>query len=301
MCSYENSVLLYPAKNKKRDKVGSYACSSFDHGTYPNIYFCPICKNGFLETLTTEDANAVVEQGHQLYADVEDDVYIANLEARYVTYKKLINKHSELFKDKEILEIGAYYGVFYHEVRDVAKNYHGLEPSQHACHFLKEKYQNINIINNNLETAISENSFVNNKFDVIVMWDVIEHLPNPIKTLREVNALLKDDGKIIFSTINIESSFSMVLGPFWPWFMDMHYYYFSDRGYVDMLHRSGYVIKGHYHFGYYVYLSYLIQKVLMLTLKINLKNNSFVNKLKQNIPIKLGDTVMVVGKKESFE
>src|SRR5690606_16754351 len=54
LCSYDHCVLLYPARQKSVKDKGSFACSSFDHGSYPNIYFCPLCKNGFLESLVPE-------------------------------------------------------------------------------------------------------------------------------------------------------------------------------------------------------------------------------------------------------
>ncbi len=301
LCSYNDSVLLYPAKGKSKvDEKGSYACSSFDHGHYPNIYFCPVCKNGFLETLLEEKFQQTKEEGHKLYEEVVDDKYVENLEARYVTYDKITDDYADFLKDKDVLEIGSYYGVFYEKAHKVAKSYKGIEPSRHACEFLTTKHPEANIINNNLEGALQESQISENSFDTIVLWDVIEHLPDPIQTLRKLNKLLKKDGHVIFSTINMEASFALALGPKWPWFMDMHYYYFSDRGYVDMLHRSGYVMLTHDHFKYYVYLSYFVEKVFsLLHIRFNF-SEKMRKKLQVKIPIQLGDTVLVIGKKEEL-
>jgi hypothetical protein len=86
----------------------------------------------------------------------------------------------------------------------------------------------------------------------------------------------------------------------WPWFMDMHYYYFSDRGYVDILHRSGFVLKDHLHYPYYVQFSYFIKKVLsILGLKVNLPK-FFEESLKYHLKLRLGDTVMIIGKKATI-
>ena len=300
MCSYEHSVLLYPSKKKPSDKnsLGSYACSSFDHGKYPDIRFCPICKNGFLSHLISKDRNDVINSGFKMYESVIDSTYIENIKSRYKTYENIIQKYNPYFKNKNILEIGSYYGVFINEVQSIAKSFTGIEPSTHGCKYIKDKYPHINVINSNLENAIANNLLENKKFDTIVLWDVIEHLSSPIDTLRSLNKFLNNGGHVIFSTINIESTFSIVLGPLWPWFMDMHYYYFSDRGYVDMLHRSGYVIKAHHHFKYFVSIAYFIQKVTSLIFGIQLSNKNLLSKLNMSIPIQLGDTVLVIGKKE---
>lgn len=298
LCSYDHCVLLYPAKGKnKKEELGSFACSSFDHGHYPNIYFCPVCRNGFLENLLDENFQKTKEEGHKLYEEVVDDKYIENINARYLTYDMICKQYSSFLKDKDVLEVGSYYGVFYEKAKDIVKSYVGVEPSKHGCEFLKGKHPEVELINNNLEGALKDPVIENKKFDTIVMWDVIEHLPDPIQTLRKINGLLKEDGHVIFSTINMEASFSLILGPHWPWFMDMHYYYFSDRGYVDMLHRSGYVMLSHNHFKYYVYVSYFIEKALSM-LHISFKPKGILQKF--TMPIQLGDTVCVVGKKEEL-
>ena len=89
----------------------------------------------------------------------------------------------------------------------------------------------------------------------------------------------------------------MVLGPFWPWFMDMHYYYFSDRGYVDMLHRSGFIRKGHKHYPYYVYFSYFVLKVLSITLGVKRLPKAMDKFLHFPIKVCFGDTVLIEGQK----
>ena len=301
LCHRPNSVLLYPQRKKKKqgDDRGDFACSSFDHGEYPDVYYCMNCQNGFLKPIGTDEREDFVNKGFELYKDVEDTEYIKNLPARYITNKKLVSHLSDYFEKKDVLEIGAYYGAFHSQVKDVANSYVGIEPSSHACEYLKKKNPDIEIYNgysSDLEKFLGGKDKL---FDTIVLWDVIEHVPDPIQTLRECNQFLKEGGKIIFSTINIESSFSIALGPWWPWFMDMHYYYFSDRGYVDILNRSGYVIRSHEHFPYYVYLGYFFKKVFSILFGKVILEDFFEKNLKTPIRIRFGDTVMIIGEKVS--
>lgn len=57
----------------------------------------------------------------------------------------------------------------------------------------------------NIETYIMDAENLNlesNQFDIIYCCEVIEHLPNPIKTLHSMHSLLKPTGSLILSTPN---------------------------------------------------------------------------------------------------
>lgn len=298
LCGNQNTVKLFPARNKKKSEdVGSFACSSFDHGSYPDIYYCSECKNGFLKELGTKNYPKFFEQSEELYGDVEDTDYINNIEARYLTNEKNVENYLEYFKDKKVMEIGSYYGAFYHEVSKVCKSYQGVEPSRHACSYLEPKLREQDSLYNGTIESYLEIVGTDEKFNTVVLFDVIEHVPDPIALLKKINSLLEDGGVVLFSTINIESAFSVVLGPFWPWFMDMHYYYFSDRGYVDMLHRSGFIRKGHKHYPYYVYFSYFVLKVLSILFGVRRLPDGISKALRFPIKICFGDTVLIEGQK----
>lgn len=55
----------------------------------------------------------------------------------------------------------------------------------------------------NLDEHYWADHFKNGKFDYIMFADVLEHLMNPVRTLRFSKKLLKNDGKVIFSIPNI--------------------------------------------------------------------------------------------------
>jgi 2-polyprenyl-3-methyl-5-hydroxy-6-metoxy-1,4-benzoquinol methylase len=298
ICGYGDCTLLYKARRRNSKQIGSFACSSFDHAQYPDIYFCPECKNGFLSSLAhSHSTSGVAEEAKTAYEEVVDHTYIENLPYRYDTYRRFTERYRDILEGKSVLEIGSYYGAFAESARKIAGSYTGVELSRHACAFLKAKHPDLNIIHGSVE-SLEGNPEFDKKFDVIAMFDVIEHVADPIKTLSSLRGFLKPGGKILFSTINIESSFSMLLGPWWPWFMDMHLYYFSDRGYHTMLHRSGYFMKNHHHFPYRVSLEYFLTKVGSM---IGIKNLSRIfPQTDMTIPIKLGDTVLIIGENASL-
>lgn len=76
-------------------------------------------------------------------------------------------------------------------------------------------------------------SFINEKYDVIYFGDVIEHLINPVETLKRVKPLLMDKGVILFSIPNmahISVRLALLKGNFG----------YSETGLIDKTHMHFY-------------------------------------------------------------
>jgi len=79
------------------------------------------------------------------------------------------------------------------------------------------------------------------RFDVITLWDVVEHLREPWKDLSELLPLLEPDGCLLLSTPNARSLRSIVKRERWEDRANpTHLYYFSRQSLRLTLQRSGY-------------------------------------------------------------
>jgi len=102
-------------------------------------------------------------------------------------------------KSGKILDVGAGLGFFVKfagEVEGWAAS--GLEISPGGHKFAKEKLGLQNYFCGKLE----EQPFEPKSFDIITMWDVIEHLKNPRPVLLKCRELLKDGGLLFLHTPN---------------------------------------------------------------------------------------------------
>lgn len=300
LCAFPHCDLLYPARRKGKknlDSWGSFACSSCDHAQYPDIYYCPNCKNGFLQNIAGEQFVDTCERGNTLYKEVEDHEYLRNISARVDGYKRIAKRYEPYLTQKNVLEVGTYYGAFYQVIKDQVADYMAIEPSRHAGAYLKKTYPHLHLYSGRLEEAHAAGAIPKDHFDTIVLFDVLEHLPRPMESLAVLHEYLRPGGMIVYSTINIEASISLLLGPFWPWYMEMHYFYFSDRGYLDLFNRTGFRMQSHHHYRYSVKFYYLVNKAMSIFWE-NFQLPPWAQKMLDfRIPVMLGDSVLIVGQK----
>src|SRR5262249_25125436 len=79
-----------------------------------------------------------------------------------------------------------------------------------------------------IHNATLENSSLTAaSFDVITMWDLLEHVPDPISFLREAASLLKAGGLLFAKVPNLDSMQARVFRSRWPLLLPEHLNYFN--------------------------------------------------------------------------
>ena len=115
----------------------------------------------------------------------------------------------------KLLDVGAGGGEFTYVSSQFGFDSTGIEPNIGYSNYAKDQYQA------NVKTG--QLADVDGKFDVITMFHVMEHIPDPIKTFKKLYDLLNEDGFLFIEVPNIES-FSQSPG---NTFFKAHIHYFS--------------------------------------------------------------------------
>ena len=105
------------------------------------------------------------------------------------------NQFRKNLTNKDILDFGCGWGGFLRNVKNY-KSLNGVELRGECLNFIKNNIKKINVSNN-------INSF-DNKFDIITMFHVLEHLPYQVETLKVLKSKLKNKGKIIIEVPHAE-------------------------------------------------------------------------------------------------
>lgn len=124
----------------------------------------------------------------------------------------------------KVLDIGSGYGYFRKALSMGGFNHDGIEVSRYAVDIAKDLY--------NFDTYCGLLSDycdnLKDTYDVVTLWDVIEHVYNPEKLLEEIYKVVKPGGYVIIKTPNINCLEGYVFGSAYHSFKREHLIYFSN-------------------------------------------------------------------------
>jgi len=115
----------------------------------------------------------------------------------------------------KMLDVGAGGGEFTYVSSQLGFDSAGIEPNIGYSNYARDKYKA------NVKTG--QLADVDGKFDVITMFHVMEHIPDPVKTFKKLYDLLNEDGSLFIEVPNIESFSQSPTNTFFK----AHIHYFS--------------------------------------------------------------------------
>lgn len=137
-------------------------------------------------------------------------------------------------KGGKLLDAGAAYGFFVKAAEPFFDGV-GLDVSAYAAEIAKRDF-NANVYVGDIE----QTHFLHDAFDVVVMWDIIEHIVRPVKALKEVHRILRPGGYLFVSTDDAANWLCRILGHrWWALAAPLHLCHFSKRGLEVACERAG--------------------------------------------------------------
>lgn len=95
------------------------------------------------------------------------------------------------FRQGTLLDIGCGHGFFLEKARKRGWSVYGIEPCAHAQKYAAEKNMTVD------SCALFERAYQDEMFDVVTLFYVLEHLPQPIRYLKEIHRILKPGGIVL--------------------------------------------------------------------------------------------------------
>lgn len=134
------------------------------------------------------------------------------------------------------LDIGCANGFLVKEAQDVGFEAYGVDLSERAVQYAREVLGLPRVLPGNVEDVAFPNDF----FDAITMFDVLEHVPSPRRTLVEVVRILRLGGVLIAQLPSVDSLGFRLFGPLWCCTAPAaHLTYFSRRTLTKMMQGAG--------------------------------------------------------------
>jgi SAM-dependent methyltransferase len=153
----------------------------------------------------------------------------------YLEVLKAVNRLAP--RRGKLLEIGCHCGIFLNEIREDGWDVTGLEPDIGVANYARDNYR-LNVI----DGILPQPALAPGTFDAIVMLHVIEHMPDPLSSLREIRKLLKPGGILAVETPRFDSLSFKILGRRERNMAvhDGHIYFFTVATLRRMLEKNGF-------------------------------------------------------------
>lgn len=258
------------------DKIETYKfkVTNKDYGRAIETVQCSSCK------LVQPKYILSFEDIIKFYSDIEDDSYLQSASVRGASNLSQVKKIIEKVKAdaKTILEIGAGSGTMVALLKNIYSHVQGVEPNKNFCEYAKKTY-NISLICSGYE-KLSED----NKYDVILALDVIEHVVSPSDFMNKIYNLLNPGGIAIIGTPDVSSLSAKILKKKWYHIRPMHLFYFTPKSFELISKRNELNIISKKYFSWTLPSEYLLdslQKLLFKKTLVKLKV-PFVKSVKVN-------------------
>lgn len=116
-----------------------------------------------------------------------------NLAKRLAIIKKIIKREAT------VLDCGCGAGEYIPGLLEVSKHIYGIEYNQGKVDKFKAAHPGLN---NVVQGDIENMPYESNKFDFVILNEVLEHIPNDRRGLEEIRRVLKSGGKVIIFSPN---------------------------------------------------------------------------------------------------
>jgi 2-polyprenyl-3-methyl-5-hydroxy-6-metoxy-1,4-benzoquinol methylase len=167
---------------------------------------------------------------------------------------ELVKKYND---GVHLLDIGCGEGFFLFNAARFGYATKGVEPSQDAAAYARKEF-GLDVEAKPFEELRSPE----NHFDVVTLWQVLEHMLCPLMVLKEVHRILKPGGLLVVSTPNIEGIPAKILRKRWWDIKRLHVNQFSTKTLRDILQNAGFKNISSASYKGFVSLSILLTMVL---------------------------------------
>lgn len=292
ICGSKKYVVIYEAdyhREKDHDLARKFRASA-DELLIDQLVKCKHCALVFINPRLK---SSLITKG---YAQGSDEVFVSQAAARERTFFKALKSIEPCIPRKgTVLDIGTAGGSFLAAAKRRGWNVYGCELNTWMVNW-GNKHYGLAI----RQGTLFDQQYKSQSFDMVTLWDVIEHTPDPARVIRECNRILKKDSLLIINYPDIGSWIARLMGRKWLFLTSVHLYYFTRKTIKKLLEQEGFeiiTIRPHIQ---ELELGYLTKRMRSYSPFIARCAQFLVNTLslsRQHVPYWLGQTFVIAQKK----
>ena len=194
------------------------------------VVVCDTCDFHFIPPYYRKQ----IEYSNYKNANVTEAIRRGNNWLKVQRHKLRFRFVSKFVKQGKLFDLGAGWGHFMLAAKELGYDIYGVEISEEPYKYCV----------NDLKLPVDHTDFFDmdesKKFDVITMWDVLEHIDKADVFLQKCHKLTADGGYLILQVPQIDSYFSKKQQDKWNMMGLDHVNYFSIKTMKQILANNGY-------------------------------------------------------------
>ncbi len=223
------------------------------------IWECPVCGLAYWRPPSDFRLEATYDAAYfaDPTADHGYDDYAALETSLRRTFARRLARLPRPQPDARLLDVGAAYGFAVTEAERAGWLAFGLEVSPAAASRAAE------VTGRKLAVAsLLAAPFPSATFDVVTMWDVLEHLADPHAAIREAARMLSPGGRLVLTTGDVGSLLARVSRSRWHLYtIPEHLFFYTRRSLELLLDANGLRVESIRADGSVYTLGYLVERV----------------------------------------
>ena len=205
---------------------------------YKGILQCQTCHYVFADLSLTDDDFAELYNQH-FFREGEWIDYAADrkfISKNFRLRRRVLRRFLQPARHQHLLEIGSAYGFFLDLVRADFQTIEGIDLTEEGVRHTQEQLGLAAVHGDFLK-----HDFGNRQFDVVCMWDTIEHLRRPDLYLQKISDCTEPGALLTITTGDIASLNARLRGEQWRMIHPpTHAHYFSSETLARLLNAHGF-------------------------------------------------------------
>ena len=296
LCGADDAETVYEARyepGRRRDLVQTFRASG-DELLIDRLVKCRRCG---LEYVSPRPRGGDIVAA---YSEGDDPAYVSQVDARQRTFAAALARIEHLQPQKgRLLDVGTAAGAFLAAAKARGWQAEGCEPNRWMADWGSRHYGVVIRAG-----ELFDHEYPPESFDVVTLWDVVEHTPDPARVVRRIGELLKPGGLLIVNYPDRGSWIARMLGRRWPFLSSVHLYYFTRATLAKMLETYGFEVAQQRPHFQWLELDYLLGRGEVLSAPLSRWSRALAGRLglaRRQVPYWIGQTFVAAQRSRAAE